>query len=47
MTAVLTPATTRPAPPSALSVGLARTALELRLFVRDRRRSSSPSPTRS
>jgi ABC-2 type transport system permease protein len=35
MTAVLTPATTRPAPPSALSIGLARTALELRLFVRD------------
>ncbi len=35
MTAVLTPATTRPAPPPALSIGLARTALELRLFVRD------------
>ena len=35
MTAVLTPATTRPAPPSALSIGLGRTALELRLFVRD------------
>jgi ABC-2 type transport system permease protein len=35
MTAVLTPATTRPAPPPALTVGLARTALELRLFVRD------------
>ncbi|MGY1680823.1 ABC transporter permease [Geodermatophilus sp. SYSU D01176] len=35
MTAVLTPAPTRPAPPSALSIGLARTALELRLFVRD------------
>ena len=35
MTAVLTPATSRPAPPSALSIGLARTALELRLFVRD------------
>jgi ABC-2 type transport system permease protein len=35
MTAVLTPATTRPGPPSALSIGLARTALELRLFVRD------------
>ena len=35
MTAVLTPATTRPAPPSALAIGLARTGLELRLFVRD------------
>ena len=35
MTAVLTPATTRPAPPSPPSIGLARTALELRLFVRD------------
>jgi ABC-2 type transport system permease protein len=35
MTAVLTPAHTRPAPPPALTIGLARTALELRLFVRD------------
>jgi ABC-2 type transport system permease protein len=35
MTAVLTPAATRPAPPPALTIGLARTALELRLFVRD------------
>ncbi|PRY50955.1 ABC-2 type transport system permease protein [Geodermatophilus tzadiensis] len=35
MTAVLSPATTRPAPPSALAIGLARTGLELRLFVRD------------
>ncbi|SFP25211.1 ABC-2 type transport system permease protein [Geodermatophilus dictyosporus] len=35
MTAALTPATTRPAPPSALAIGLARTGLELRLFVRD------------
>ena len=35
MTAVLTPAATRPAPPPALAIGLARTALELRLFVRD------------
>ena len=35
MTVVLTPATTRPAPPSALAIGLARTGLELRLFVRD------------
>ncbi|SHN64238.1 ABC-2 type transport system permease protein [Geodermatophilus obscurus] len=35
MTAVLTPAPTRPAPPPALTIGLARTALELRLFVRD------------
>ncbi len=35
MTAVPTPATTRPAPPSAATIGLARTAMELRLFVRD------------
>ena len=35
MTAVLTPATTRPAPPPAARIGLARTAMELRLFVRD------------
>lgn len=35
MTAVLTPAATRPAPPPALAIGLARTGLELRLFVRD------------
>jgi ABC-2 type transport system permease protein len=35
MTAVPTPATTRPAPPSAAAIGLARTAMELRLFVRD------------
>ncbi len=35
MTAVLTPAPARPAPPPALTIGLARTALELRLFVRD------------
>jgi ABC-2 type transport system permease protein len=35
MTAVLTPATPRPAPPSAAAIGLARTAMELRLFVRD------------
>lgn len=35
MTVVLTPAATRPAPPRALTIGLARTALELRLFVRD------------
>ena len=35
MTAVLTPATTRPAPPSAAAIGLARTVMELRLFVRD------------
>ncbi len=36
MTAVLTPADTRPAPPSAAAIGLARVGLELRLFVRDR-----------
>ncbi|MGY1747000.1 ABC transporter permease [Blastococcus sp. SYSU D00695] len=35
MTAVLAPATTRPAPPSAAAIGLARTRLELRLFLRD------------
>jgi ABC-2 type transport system permease protein len=35
MTAVLTPADTRPAPPSAAAIGLARVGLELRLFVRD------------
>jgi ABC-2 type transport system permease protein len=35
MTAVLTPAATRPSPPSAARIGLARIALELRLFVRD------------
>ncbi len=35
MTAVLTPAGTRPAPPSAAAIGLARVGLELRLFVRD------------
>jgi ABC-2 type transport system permease protein len=35
MTAVLTPAPTRPAPPSAAAIGLARTVMELRLFVRD------------
>lgn len=34
MTAVL-PAATRPAPPSAARIGLARVGLELRLFVRD------------
>ena len=33
MTAV--PAAARPAPPSAAAIGLARTAMELRLFVRD------------
>jgi ABC-2 type transport system permease protein len=35
MTAVQTPAAPRPAPPSAAAIGLARTGLELRLFVRD------------
>jgi ABC-2 type transport system permease protein len=35
MTAVLAPATDRPAPPSAFAIGRARTLLELRLFVRD------------
>ncbi len=35
MTAVPTPAPTRPAPPSAATIGLARIGLELRLFVRD------------
>jgi ABC-2 type transport system permease protein len=35
MTAVLTPPATRPSPPSAARIGLARTGLELRLFVRD------------
>ena len=35
MTAVPAPAVTRPAPPSAAAIGLARTAMELRLFVRD------------
>ncbi|MGY1825612.1 ABC transporter permease [Blastococcus sp. SYSU DS0541] len=36
MTAVLTPPTTRPAPPSALSIARARVGLELRLFFRER-----------
>jgi ABC-2 type transport system permease protein len=31
----LAPATSRPAPPSAAAIGLARTGLELRLFLRD------------
>jgi ABC-2 type transport system permease protein len=35
MTAVLDPVTDRPAPPSAAAIGLRRTVLELRLFVRD------------
>ena len=35
MTAVLPPAATRPSPPSAARIGLARVGLELRLFVRD------------
>jgi ABC-2 type transport system permease protein len=35
MTAVPTPAATRPSPPSAAAIGLARVGLELRLFVRD------------
>ncbi len=35
MTAALTPAPARPAPPSAAAIGLARVGLELRLFVRD------------
>ncbi|MBM7807493.1 ABC-2 type transport system permease protein [Geodermatophilus bullaregiensis] len=35
MTAVLPPATRRPAPPSAAAIGAARTLMELRLFVRD------------
>jgi ABC-2 type transport system permease protein len=35
MTAALTPAVTRPSPPSAAAIGLARVGLELRLFVRD------------
>jgi ABC-2 type transport system permease protein len=35
MTAVLTPPATRPSPPSAARIGLARVGLELRLFVRD------------
>ncbi|MGY1671981.1 ABC transporter permease [Geodermatophilus sp. SYSU D00710] len=35
MTAVLPPVPARPAPPSAVAIGLARTAMELRLFVRD------------
>ncbi|MGY1610216.1 MULTISPECIES: ABC transporter permease [unclassified Geodermatophilus] len=35
MTAVPTSAPARPAPPSAAAIGLARTAMELRLFVRD------------
>jgi ABC-2 type transport system permease protein len=35
MTAAQTPAAPRPAPPSAAAIGLARTGLELRLFVRD------------
>ncbi|MEX5718490.1 ABC transporter permease [Geodermatophilus maliterrae] len=35
MTAVLTPAPERPAPPSAAAIGAARTLMELRLFVRD------------
>jgi ABC-2 type transport system permease protein len=35
MTAVPTLAAPRPAPPSAAAIGLARTGLELRLFVRD------------
>ncbi|MGY1695200.1 ABC transporter permease [Geodermatophilus sp. SYSU D00814] len=35
MTAVLTPPRTRPTPPSAAAIGLARTGVELRLFVRD------------
>ncbi|MGY1843021.1 ABC transporter permease [Modestobacter sp. SYSU DS0875] len=36
MTAVLAPSTTRPVPPSAARIALARTRLELRLFARER-----------